>query len=149
MNNRPDTHWHIYESEQIKPEHRGKLVYVLEIPRNPGPPVMRDVFDPIGREFPSNTRERLVAVLSEADHGIIIKGVSKAAVYAVMELDPPMLRTDSEFLDYNRRIVRNSIDYFVREPYAAVETAPEIMVRTSSARQHLPTGRSVAGAIDL
>ena len=67
------------------------MIYVLEIPRVPGCPVLRHVFDPLGRDFPADSRERISALMSSFRHGIIYAGISKAAAYDVMLTDPRIL----------------------------------------------------------
>ena len=81
------------------------MIYVLEIPRVPGCPVLRHVFDPLGRDFPADSRERISALMSSFRHGIIYAGISKAAAYDVMLTDPRILKGDSRFMLYNHEIV--------------------------------------------
>ncbi len=54
---RLDVYWHIYPRDQIKPELRGNLIYLLEIPALPGAPVVRQIVDPRGLDFPKRVSE--------------------------------------------------------------------------------------------
>lgn len=112
-----DVYWHIYHREQIKPEWRGRLVYVLEVPPVAGVPIIRDIFDPTGADFPSNTRSRISAVLEGQNHGIVYAGVNKGAVYNIMKQDPLILAEDSDFARYNRELVTNSRHFFLINPH--------------------------------
>src|SRR5215470_8312302 len=102
-----DVYWHIYRRDEIKPELRGRLIYVLEILRVPGCPVLRHVFDPLGRDFPSDSRARIANLMAALRHGIIYYGVSKAAAYDVMLTDPRIFKGDRRFLLYNHEIICN------------------------------------------
>jgi hypothetical protein len=120
-----DVYWHIYRREQIKPQLQGRLIYVLEIPRVPGCPVLRHVFDPLGRDFPSDSRHRIATLMSALRHGIIYHGVSKAAAYDVMLTDPRILKGDKRFLLYNHEIICNSRAFFLVQPSHSFERIPK------------------------
>jgi len=111
-----DVYWHIYRRDEIRLELQGRLIYVLEIPRVPGCPVLRHVFDPLGREFPSDSRHRISGLITGLRHGIIYHGVSKAAAYDVMLTDPRILKGDKRFVLYNHEIICNSRIFFLAEP---------------------------------
>src|SRR6266853_1108805 len=102
-----DVYWHFYRRHEIKPEFQGRMIYVLEIPRVPGCPVLRHVFDPLGRDFPSDSRQRLLHLMTSLRHGIVYHGVSKAAAYDVMLTDPRILKGDRKFVLYNHAIICN------------------------------------------
>src|ERR1041384_8666266 len=97
-----DVFWHIYRRDQIKPPLHGHLVYLLEVPPAPGSPVVRNVFDPTGQDFPANIRQRIRAALTRRHHGIVYEGVSKAAAYGLLLVDPPIRKDDPRFLRYNQ-----------------------------------------------
>jgi len=120
-----DVYWHIYRRDGIKPELQGRLVYVLEIPRTPGCPVLRHVFDPFGRDFPADWHPRILSLVTNQRHGLIYDGVSKAAAYDVMLTDPRILKGDSQFLLYNHQIICNSRNFFLNEPERGFESMPK------------------------
>ncbi len=124
-----DVYWHIYSRDQIKPELRGRLIYLLEIPATPGSPVMRHVFDPAGREFPANSRQRVMALLSNLRHGIVYDGVSKHSVYDVLLCDPKIRREDPQFYAYNRGIISNSRTFFLTDPERGLQKLPQTTAR--------------------
>ena len=119
-----DVYWHIYRRDEIKPELQGRMIYVLEIPRLPGCPVLRHVFDPLGRDFPDDSNERIWSLMSTLRHGIIYNGISKEAAYDVMLTDPKILKEDSRFLLYNHEIVCNSRKFFLAEPERGFDVLP-------------------------
>jgi hypothetical protein len=111
-----NVYWHVYRRHQIKPELRGPLVYLLEVARQPGLPVLRHVFDPTGRDFPNGTRQA-GSLLRRLPHGILYRGINKEAVYEVLLRDPPITLDDPQFAEYNRRIICNSREFFLVEPW--------------------------------
>lgn len=118
--------WHIYRRHQIKPELRGHLIYLLEVAKRPGLPVLRHVFDPTGRDFPIGRRQA-ATLLRRLPHGIVYRGINKEAVYEVLLRDPPITLEDPQFIEYNRGIISNSREFFLIEPWfnrqgVAVET---------------------------
>jgi hypothetical protein len=119
-----DVYWHIFRRDEIKPELQGRLVYVLEIPRVAGCPVLRHVFDPLGRDFPADSCQRIMGLVTGLRHGIVYEGISKAAAYDVMLTDPRILKSDSRFLLYNHEIICNSRKFFLAEPDHALESMP-------------------------
>jgi len=120
-----DVYWHIYRLNEIRPELQGRMIYVLEIPRVPGCPVLRHVFDPLGRDFPPDSGHRISALMSGSRHGIIYDGVNKGAAYDVMLTDPRILKGDSRFLLYNHEIVCNSRKFFLIEPDHGFKAMPK------------------------
>src|SRR5215467_9090754 len=98
-------YWHIYPREQIRPELRGNLVFVLEIPWASGFPVLRNIFDPTGRDFPPTTPGRFPYFMRAEQHGIIYQAVNKAAVFDLMLSDPPLTKQHADYALYNREIV--------------------------------------------
>jgi hypothetical protein len=112
---KPDVYWQVYRQDQIKPERRGRLVYLLEIPRIAGAPVLRHVFDPSGEEFPTGERQR-ASLLRRLPHGVVYEGVNRASVFEVLKSDPRISPGAEGFLDYNRAVVRNSRRFFLIEP---------------------------------
>ena len=111
-----DIHWHIYPKAQIKPELHGNLIYILEVPAFAGAPVLRDVFDPTGLEFPATARRRISSLFDTHYNGIVYVGLSKTAVYDVMLYDPVLLNDDTDFAFYNRQIVANARNFFLTNP---------------------------------
>jgi len=111
-----NVYWHIYRRHQIKPERRGHLVYLLEVAKQPGLPVLRHVFDPTGRDFPLGTRQA-ATLLRRLPHGIVYRGINKEAVYEILLRDPPITLDDPHFTEYNRRIISNSREFFLVEPW--------------------------------
>jgi hypothetical protein len=124
-----DVYWHIYRRGEIKPELRGRMIYVLEIPRVTGCPVLRHVFDPLGHYFPCDSRERISALMTGSRNGIIYNGISKAAAYDVMLTDPRILKLDTRFVLYNHEIVCNSRKFFLVQPEHGFDTMPEHTAR--------------------
>jgi len=120
-----DVYWHIYPRNEIKPECRGRMVYVLEIPRNPGCPVLRHVFDSLGRDFPADSYHRIMGLITSLRHGIVYQGINKASAYDVMLTDPRILKGDSQFLLYNHEIICNSRKFFLSEPEHGFESMPK------------------------
>ena len=120
-----DVYWHIYRRDEIKPELQGRMVYVLEIPRTPGCPVLRHVFDPLGRDFPADWHPRILSLVTNLRHGLIYDGIDKAAAYDVMLTDPRILKGDSQFLLYNQEIICNSRKFFLSEPERGLESVPK------------------------
>jgi hypothetical protein len=120
-----DVYWHIYRREEIKPDLQGRLVYVLEIPRTPGCPVLRHVFDPLGRDFPANSRRRILSLVANQRHGLIYDGISKAAAFDVMLTDPRIMKADSQFLHYNHQIICNSRKFFLTAPERGLDWVPK------------------------
>jgi hypothetical protein len=123
------TFWQIFCGENIKPDVQGELLYLLEIPGTTGVPVLRNAFDPAGAEYPSNSYDRLQALLELGHHGIMFDGVSKAAVEALMDWEPPMTREDEQFMVYNRRLVWSSMNLLLCDPFDALEQIPAPVVR--------------------
>ena len=117
-------HWHVYRREHIKPELRGRLIYVLEISNQPGQPLVRDIFDPTGKEFPCNTREQQLALLERKNNGIVFVGVNKAAVYDLVTQDPPIQNTADRYLDYNSSILENSLEFLLGDSSAQTQALP-------------------------
>jgi len=116
MRTTAEIYWHVYTQDQVKPELRGNLIYILEVPSFPGSPILRDIFDPTGRQFPSATAARLRALIDSSYHGIMYRGVNKAAVYDVMLQDPVLLKHDPEFAIYNKAILAKARDFFLKQP---------------------------------
>jgi len=121
--------WQIFCGENIKPDVRGELLYLLEIPGTLGVPVLRNAFDPAGTQYPANSYDRLQALLELGHHGIMFDGVSKAAVEALLDWEPPMTREDDQFMVYNRRLVWSSMNLLLCDPVDALEQIPDPIVR--------------------
>jgi hypothetical protein len=123
------TFWQIFCGENIKPDFQGNLIYLLEIAGTPGVPVLRNVFDPVGIEYPANSYDRLQALLELGHHGILFEGVSKAAVEALTDWEPPISCEDTPFVVYNRRLVWSTLNLLLCNPADALEQIPEPIVR--------------------
>ena len=121
--------WHIFRREQIKPPLHGHLVYLLEVPPTPGWPVVRNVFDPTGQDFPANIRQKLRAALGRRHNGIVYDGVSKAAAYGLLLVDPVIGTDDPGFVYYNQQVVCNSRLFFLANPNLGLDTMPEPLGR--------------------
>ena len=121
-------YWHIYPREQIRSNFRGNLVFVLEVPWQAGCPVLRNIFDPTGEDFPKNPCR--FPEFSRADyHGILYAGVNKTAVYELMLSDPPLLQADADYALYNREIVAGARNFFLIDPNLGFKTMPQHMAQ--------------------
>jgi hypothetical protein len=131
----PVLYWHIYTRDQIRPEHRGNLVYVLELPATGCAPVLRDIFDPSGIDFPNAAQPRLRALLESGYHGILYIGLNKAAVYEVMAEDPQILQDDRDFSHYNCELLKNARQFFLSAPERFAELSVEKLFSASRLRE--------------
>ena len=122
-------YWHIYPEEQIRPEFRGRLTLVLEVPWVPGSPVVRNIFDATGRDFPRTNAPTFSALLSTKHHGILYAGINKNAVYDLMLSDPPINQKDVDYVSYNREIVANARNLFLRDPNLGFKAMPQHMAQ--------------------
>ena len=111
-----DVYWHIYRRDQIKPEFRGYLICVLEVPPVTGLPVLRNILDPTGQDFPIAGREPLAALLERRHHAIVFEGVCKPAVFDLITLDPLIREERPQFLSYNRELVGNARQFLLADP---------------------------------
>jgi hypothetical protein len=125
----PHVYWHLYPRDQIKPTLRGNLICVLEVPWAPGSPVVRDVIDSIGRDFPPRSVVRFPALMHPDHHGILYVGVNKTAVYDLMLIDPQLLPIDSTYSFYNRQIVSNARNFFLLDPNRGFKTMPQHLIQ--------------------
>ena len=100
-----DIHWHIYSRDQIRPEYRGRLIYVLELAACVHAPILQEVFDPDGREFPAPTRERFSALIEAGYHTVVYAGLNKPAVDELMAQNPELLCADLDFRHFNRHLL--------------------------------------------
>lgn len=121
---RPDLYWHIYAKDQIKPALRGRFIYLLEVATAPDTPVIRDIFDPAGREFETARFPRPRALANRVSHGIVYVGVSRTAVYDLVSFDPPVGAEDPQFTVYNRKVIANSRSFFLINPNLGFEMMP-------------------------
>jgi len=123
-----DVYWHRYPREEIKPEIRGNLVYVLEVPRRGGAPVARHIFDKTGKSFPHASR-LMKALLSSPNNAIIFDGISKGSVYDALLCDPAIDKRDKAFVNYNRTLICSTRRFFLSRPGAGFDTLPITAVR--------------------
>lgn len=130
---KPDVYWHIYRNDHIKPQWRGRLTYVLEIPRTVGTPVLRHAFDPAGEDFPQG-EEQIINLLQRLQHGIVFCGVNKAAIEQVIRSDPPLSAQEDDFLRYNHALVRNSQALFLQRSSLSSDKLPEKTARLLAGR---------------
>jgi hypothetical protein len=119
----------MYPQGQIKPALRGNLVFVLAVPWVVGSPVVRDILDPIGNDFPGQPIIRLPALIHPDHHGIMYIGVNKSAICDVMCADPKMVPEDPNYAVYNRQIVANARNFFLLDPNRGFKTMPQHMVQ--------------------
>ncbi len=96
---------HVYPQEQIKFRLRGDLIYVFDIPRTAVRPVIREIYDVTGRDFPPVSDLNIFSVDRADSEHIIFAGVNKTSVYDVMAFDPPLLNNRPEVEQYNRLLV--------------------------------------------
>lgn len=122
-------YWHIYPQHQIRLELRGRLAFVLEVPWAVGCPVVRNIFDPTGRDFPRTNPEVFSGSLRPEHHGILYAGVNKAAVYELMLSDPAMLTGGSDYALYNREIVANARNFLLIDPNLGFKVMPQHMAQ--------------------
>ena len=120
-----DVYWHIYRRQQIKPEVRGYLICVLELPPATGLPVLRNILDPTGRDFPIAGPGALAALLEFRHHAVVFEGVCKSAVYDLVTLDPVIREERPQFMSYNREIVRNARQFLLADPDRNLKGMPE------------------------
>lgn len=123
------TFWQIFCGENLKPDVQGDLIYLLEIPGISGVPVLRNVFDPDGIQYPANSYERLQALIEMGHHGILFEGINKVTVDALMDWEPSVTAEDTQFAIYNRRLVWSSLNLLLCDPFDALEQIPEPIVR--------------------
>ena len=122
-------YWHIYPRHQIRLELRGNLLFVLEVPWVAGCPVLRNIFDRTGRDFPRKPVGRFPEFTRSEHHGIIYAGVNKAAVYDLMLSDPPMSNTDTDYALYNQSIVASARNFFLIDPNLGFKSMPQHMAQ--------------------
>ena len=122
----PHLSWHIYPQEQIRPELGGNLAFVLEVPWSPNSPVLRNIFDPTGTEFP-RASFRLLNLERQDHHGILYAGVNRAAVCDLMLSDPQLLNEAPDYALYNRQIVANARNFFLLDPNLGFKSMPQHM----------------------
>jgi hypothetical protein len=125
----PHLYWHIYPRHQIRLELRGDLLFVLEVPWAPGSPVLRNIFDPTGRDFPRTTPARFPEFMRTEHHGILYAGVNKAAVYDLMLTDPALMGEEGDYVFYNRDIVSNARNFFLVDPNLGFKSMPQHMTQ--------------------
>jgi hypothetical protein len=139
-------YWHIYPPHQIKPELRGHLLCILAIPGSGNSPVIRDVVDPSGRDFPRFPQIKITDFVNGPHHGIVFQGVSREALYEVISLDPPIDRADVTCSGYNRQIVDNCRKFFLRNPghpwNGVPQTASKLLCGSVRKKRHAEHGHS-------
>ncbi|HVV71168.1 MAG TPA: hypothetical protein VHI52_06670 [Verrucomicrobiae bacterium] len=122
-------YWHIYPQDQIKPALHGNLVCLLEVPWTAVTPVVRDVFDPAGGEFPNHMALRFPRPMREDHHGIMYLGVNKAAIFKLALLDPQMPIEATDYSRYNRQIISRARNFFLLDPNLGFKAMPQHMVQ--------------------
>ena len=131
-----DVYWHVYRPDQIRSRHRGKLIYVLEIPTVSGPPIMRSIFDLTGKLYPANLSARLAALfVDRRDHGIVFAGVNKTTIDHLITLDPEITADDPLFFNYNWALIRNATDNLLSTRDA---DPPTVISHFAAARNAFP-----------
>ncbi len=122
-------YWHLYPQDQIKAELRGGLTCVLEVPWVSGSPVLRDIIDPSGCDFPGGCPAHFPTLRHADHHGILYSGVNKMAVFDLMLTDPRMLPDDSDYSLYNRQIISNARNFFLLDPNRGFKAMPHHLVQ--------------------
>ncbi len=102
---------------------------VLEVPWLPGSPVLRNIFDPTGRDFPRISPPTFSSWMSAQHHGIVYAGLNKSAVYDLMLSDPQISKTDPDYAVYNREIVANARNIFLLDPNLGFKAMPHHMAQ--------------------
>jgi hypothetical protein len=124
-----EVYWHVYRCNEIKPELRGNLRYLLEIPLTLGVPVLRHLVEPCGLGFLVSPRQGLTYFLHGQHHGILYDGVGQAAVQQVIQSGPGLEQADRRFAFYNRQLVCHSRNFFLLDPERGFDTLPEPTIR--------------------
>jgi hypothetical protein len=127
--NSPHLYWHIYPQKQIRAELRGNLFLVLEVPWAARTPVLRNMFDPDGRDFPRINSGTFLSFIQSEHHGILYAGVNKPAVCNLMLADPQMPNRDADYALYNHEIVRRARNYFLVDPNLGFKSMPDHMTQ--------------------
>ena len=122
-------YWHIYPQRQIRPGLRGNLLLVLEVPWMAWTPVIRNIFDPCGRDFARIDSETFFSFIQCEHHGILYAGVNKPGVYDIMLADPPMPNGEADYTLYNHEIVVRARNYFLADPNLAFKSMPSHMAQ--------------------
>ena len=123
----PPTYWQIFSGDRIKPKHRGDLVYMLELPGAAGVPILRDVFDHQGEQYPPGSGDRIVALMELGYHGIVFDGLNREAVDSLMAWQPKMRSDDLSFHLYNQCLIWNSMTFLLCEPEHGLGHLPEAL----------------------
>ena len=125
----PHLYFHLYPQNQIKPGLRGNLIFVLSVPWALGSPVVRDILDPSGNDFPGQKPIRFPALIRPDHHGVMYIGLNKVAICDVMLSDPQIIPEDPSFSFYNRQIVSKARNFFLLDPNRGFKTMPQHMVQ--------------------
>jgi len=120
-----DIYWHIYRRNQIRPELRGNLVCVIEVPPAMGFPVVRNILDPASKDFATTSRQMLAELLERRHHVIIFEGVRKSAFFQLVGHDPVILKERPRFISYNREIIHNARQFLLADPDCGLEVLPQ------------------------
>lgn len=133
-------YWHIYRPDQIKPELRGGLILILEMPASTGSPVLRHLFEM--RQKGDGTHEVSGPPLARGTNRIVFAGVAENAIYDLMLSDPAIRRDDVGYTSYNRQVVRNARQFLLQEPEHGFALLPATTARLLSGQ---PPERAAAG----
>lgn len=120
-----NAHLHCYPQDQIKPKLRGDLVYALEVPQEPDAPIIRHIFGTNATNFPVLPVHGLLGLAREIGDAVVFLGVSKSAVYGVIEFDPPIRNRSADFAEYNRELVCASQKFFLTRASRYIQLADE------------------------
>jgi hypothetical protein len=120
-----DVYWHIYRRDQIRPEYRGNLICVIEVPPAMGFPVVRNILDPACQGFVTVSRQMLAELLQRRHHVIIFEGVRKSAFCQLVSHDPVILKERPRFMSYNREIIHNARQFLLADPDCGLEAMSE------------------------
>jgi hypothetical protein len=111
--NSTDMYWQVYRQDKIRPELRGDLIYVIEVPAAPGEPAIRHVWDLTARHFPAEPRQKLAEIISRGHSGVVYQGVSAPPACEAIDCDPSIDPVARSCVSYNREILAASKQFFL------------------------------------
>jgi hypothetical protein len=118
----------ICRQPEIRPEVRGDLLLLLELPFGPALPIIREIYDPFGRRLPRRSRDQVHRRLQRIPAGIFFDGVAAEAVWELILWDPPLGSTDAALANYNAQMLLNACHAFLIDPRAALSGCPKVIL---------------------